>query len=92
MRSRYSAFVLRDEKYLMRTWDRATRPSLLEFEEGLEWVSLVILGRTQGGLFDQRGTVDYVARYRSDGERGQQRENSAFVRVDRAWLYAGAVA
>lgn len=90
MRSRYTAFVKRDAKYLMRTWDHLNRPSTLEFEDDLEWVGLTILGRTKGGLFDDVGTVEYVARYRSGGERGRQQENSAFIRSGKAWLYAGA--
>jgi SEC-C motif-containing protein len=89
MRSRYSAFVVRDAPYLLATWHPSSRPAVLELEEDIEWLSLTILGRTHGGMFDDSGTVDYVARFRSEGVRGQQQENSAFVRQDRHWLYVG---
>ena len=92
MRSRYSAFVVGDPKYLLDTWHPSTRPSSLELDESIEWLSLTILGRTGGGMLDTAGTVEFVARYRADGRRDQQQENSEFVREGRRWLYVSAAA
>ncbi len=45
------------------------------------------LGDAPGGPLDADGTVEFAAHYRSDGERGVQRENSRFQRIERRWYY-----
>ena len=87
MRSRYSAFVVRDADYLLRTWHPDTRPGALEFDDDLEWVRLTILDTEVGGLLDQKGVVEFVAQYRQGSGRGRQHERSRFCRVDAAWVY-----
>lgn len=90
MRSRYSAFVVGNVDYLLATWHPIGRPSSLELDPDIRWLGLTIVGRTGGGMLEERGTVDFRARYSVDGVRGEQAENSLFVRENRAWLYVGA--
>jgi SEC-C motif-containing protein len=91
MRSRYSAFAVGDEAYLLRTWHPTTRPRRLRLDPDRVWTALEILGRTRGGLFDSEGTVEFRAHYR-DGRRGAAgQELSRFVRVDGHWLYVEAL-
>ncbi|MEV8148287.1 YchJ family protein [Arthrobacter sp. NPDC080073] len=87
MRSRYSAFVVLDSDYLLRTWHPDTRPAALDLDPDIEWRRLDILATHGGGPLDTEGTVEFAAHYRSDGERGVQRENSRFLRIDRRWYY-----
>ncbi|MFI7587090.1 YchJ family protein [Spongisporangium articulatum] len=87
MRSRYSAFALGDSAYLLATWHPDTRPAVLDLDEALTWTGLEILATTQGGVFDNTGTVEFTARYSSRGRSGVQRELSRFVRDDGRWLY-----
>ena len=89
MRSRYSAFVLRDEPYLLRTWAAAARPPAVDFDPAIRWTGLDVLGTTGGTAFHTEGTVDFRARFRHRGHDGEQRENSRFVREGGAWVYAG---
>jgi SEC-C motif-containing protein len=89
MRSRYSAFAVRDEAYLVRTWHPDTRPGRVTLDPGQEWTGLTILATSGGGLFDQHGTVEFQARYVLDGRPGRIRENSAFVRYQKVWVYFG---
>ena len=91
MRSRYSAYVVRDEAYLLRTWSAANRPRRVPFDDDLRWTGLEILGRTGGSAFHTEGTVEFCAHFVHDGQPGEQRENSAFLRVDGAWVYDRAV-
>jgi len=91
MRSRYSAYVLGEVAYLLKTWHPTTRPTALELDPEVRWYRLDILSRTGGGMLDTRGTVEFRAHYRSDGIADQQHENSAFVRDNGAWLYVNAV-
>jgi len=48
---------------------------------------LDILATSNGGPLDSAGTVEFAAHYRSDGERGVQRELSRFVREGKRWYY-----
>jgi SEC-C motif-containing protein len=90
MRSRYSAFVVRDEDYLLRTWHPDTRPAGLELDPHVQWRRLDILSTSRGGPLDTEGVVEFAAHYRHDGDRGVQHETSRFVRQHRRWYYLGA--
>ncbi|MGW1727293.1 YchJ family protein [Streptomyces sp. NPDC002306] len=83
MRSRYSAFVRRDEGYLLRTWHPRTRPARLDLDPGTRWTGLEILGTADGTAFHTSGTVTFRASYRG----GSLHERSRFERVDGAWVY-----
>ncbi|MFJ6631848.1 YchJ family protein [Streptomyces sp. NPDC091376] len=87
MRSRYSAFVVRDETYLLRTWHPDNRPSSVDFDPGTRWTGLEIAATTEGSMFHSTGTVTFVARYTRAGESGRLHERSHFERHDGAWVY-----
>jgi SEC-C motif-containing protein len=89
MRSRYTAFALGDEAYLLDSWDPATRPRELRLDRRREWVGLQIVATTRGGLFDDEGSVAFRASYRDGAKPGVQEENSRFRRVDGQWRYVG---
>jgi SEC-C motif domain protein len=91
MRSRFSAFALGEEAYLLSSWHASTRPKRLRLDPGREWTHLEIVGRTGGGPFDTEGTVEFRAHHRAGGETGVLHENSRFVREGGAWLYVAAV-
>ncbi|NHC43747.1 YchJ family protein [Motilibacter aurantiacus] len=91
MRSRYTAFALRDEAYLLRTWHPATRPVRVDLPPGLEWTGLQVLDRVAGGPSDDLGTVSFVASYREGGRPGRLAERSRFRREDGSWLYLAAL-
>ncbi|MEU1275434.1 YchJ family metal-binding protein [Streptomyces sp. NPDC005799] len=85
MRSRYSAFVQRDEPYLLRTWHPRTRPARVGFEAGMRWTGLEILDTADGSAFHATGTVTFRASFRG----GALHERSRFERVEGAWVYVG---
>jgi SEC-C motif-containing protein len=91
MRSRYSAFVVGDAPYLLRTWASATRPADLRLDEDLRWTGLGILNTTDGSPFHTEGTVEFRAHYELDGRPGHQQELSRFVREDGDWVYVAAL-
>jgi SEC-C motif-containing protein len=88
MRSRYTAFVLGDTAYLLRTWSAATRPPQLRLSDSIRWTGLEILGSTGGTAFHTEGTVEFRANYAG----GFQQENSRFTRENGAWVYVDAIA
>ncbi|MEV6772259.1 YchJ family metal-binding protein [Nocardia sp. NPDC051030] len=91
MRSRYSAFAVRDEAYLLRSWDPETRPAEVDFDPAMRWDRLEILGTTGGSPFNTEGTVEFRAHYRAEGAAGVLHEDSRFRRVDGAWVYSSGV-
>ncbi|WP_433021992.1 YchJ family protein [Kribbella sp. CA-294648] len=91
MRSRYSAFVVRDAPYLLRTWYSETRPRTLPLNDDFEWTGLEILSSTGGTAFHTEGTVEFRAYYLTDNQAGSQHENSQFTREDSLWVYVAPV-
>lgn len=91
MRSRFSAFGVGDEAYLLRTWHPSTRPPLIDFDPALRWQRLEILRTSGGGLLDTEGTVHFRAHYVRRKRPGHLEENSRFVLHDGAWLYVTAL-
>lgn len=87
MRSRYTAYVVGDVDYLLRSWHPSTRPADLELDADQRWLFLEIVGTQRGGPFDDNGTVEFIAHYKLDGTRDAMHEMSTFVRVDGAWVY-----
>lgn len=92
MRSRYSAFALGDEAYLLQTWHPSTRPTGLGRDDGTTWTGLVIEATEAGKAWDETGTVTFAASWRdAAGREGTLRERSRFVLVDGRWLYVDGV-
>lgn len=87
MRSRYSAFVVRDARYLLRTWFTGTRPPTLRFADNIQWTGLDILSTTGGSAFHTEGTVEFRAHFTLDDDPDDQHENSRFTREVGEWVY-----
>ena len=90
MASRFAAFAVRDEAYLLATWHPSTRPSALPLSD-LEWRRLEVVDVVGGGPFESSGIVEFRAFYRSSSGRGSLHERSRFVREDGRWFYVDAV-
>lgn len=89
MRSRYSAYALGLEDYLLRSWHRSTRPAAMNLARerpAPRWHGLKIL-RYQPVDADN-AFVEFVARYKVGGGPMQRlRELSRFRREDGHWFY-----
>jgi SEC-C motif-containing protein len=90
MRSRFSAFAVQDDAYLLRTWHPRTRPPHVRFDARQRWTGLEIVDRS-GGLFDREATVEFRATYTLGGRPGTVHERSQFSRHENSWMYVGAV-
>lgn len=87
MRSRYSAFVRGDTDYLLWSWHPDHRPEQVALDGDEEWLGLEIVNTRAGGPDDERGVVEFIARFRSGGAPRTLHEVSRFVRLDGRWVY-----
>jgi SEC-C motif domain protein len=89
MRSRYSAYVLLREDYLLASWHADTRPSSLGLQAQTPmptWLGLEV--RAEQLIDGDHATVEFIARYRLGGGRAQrQHELSRFTREADRWYY-----
>ncbi len=93
MRSRYSAYHLGNEAYLLVTWHPSTRPAnrIIDPDEKLQWLGLEVKsdlrlrkrkeGPEQHEADDGRqwARVEFVARYKIQGRAHRLHEISRFV-------------
>jgi len=87
MRSRYTAYVLNLEAYLLSTWHSSTRPSKLSLDNELapQWLGLQIKHHEEDS--DGISEVEFIARYRVNGRAHRLHESSRFVKEEGKWYY-----
>jgi SEC-C motif domain protein len=86
MRSRYTAYTLGREDYLLATWHHSTRPASLELGgEPRKWMGLEVRHHEQPA--PDHAVVDFVARYKVGGRAHRLHEISRFVRDAGQWFY-----
>lgn len=92
MRSRYCAYVLALEDYLLATWHAGTRPVSLDFSDAgkTKWLGLEI--KRHIVIDDRHAQVEFVARYKIGGQPAVRlHEISDFVLEDGRWFYVSGV-
>lgn len=92
MRSRYTAYTLDREDYLLATWHHSTRPAALELtsEPRSHWLGLEVRRHEQPQ--PDQAVVEFVARYKVGGRAHRLHEISRFVREAGQWFYVdGAI-
>lgn len=86
MRSRYTAYTLGREDYLLATWHRSTRPASLELGgEPRKWMGLEVRRHEQPAA--DHAVVEFVARHKVGGRAYRLHEVSRFVRDAGQWFY-----
>ncbi|AKU23333.1 hypothetical protein MJ904_05965 [Massilia sp. MB5] len=99
MRSRYTAYTLRNEAYLLSTWHASTRPAeqIIDPKEQLQWLGLEVksglrLRQRKAEAKLDEDFVEFVARCRTGGRGQRLHEISRFLREPDAagtprWFY-----
>lgn len=87
MRSRYTAYTLDREDYLLATWCATTRPASLELDNGprSKWLGLEV--KCHDSPAPDQAVVEFIARYKVNGRAHRLHEISRFVRKAGRWLY-----
>lgn len=96
MRSRYTAFVVKNLDYLETTlapearedYDRSETETWID---EAEWQGLEVRATGAGGEGDDTGTVEFVARYRFRGKVIAHHELGSFRRHEGRWAYVDGV-
>lgn len=88
MRSRYSAFVMQNTRYLLATLHASQQQaddadSLQQTIETTQWLGLTIVDHTENG---DEAEVEFIAYY-VDKPIGQLHERSRFSRQQGQWFY-----
>ncbi|OIR19697.1 hypothetical protein GALL_05800 [mine drainage metagenome] len=91
MRSRYTAYTLLREDYLLSTWHPSTRPASLGLAEDVQtrWLGLEVKRCEQQDA--DHAIVEFVARYKVNGRAHRLHEVSSFVREAGRWFYVDGV-
>jgi SEC-C motif-containing protein len=92
MRSRYSAYACGDSDYLFRTWHPRTRPADPAVGGDVVWKGLDVTDTVAGGIDDERGEVEFTARFEAAAGPGSMQERSRFERRAGRWFYVDDVA
>jgi SEC-C motif-containing protein len=93
MRSRFSAYVLKNYEYILASYASEFRKNLSienlqESALNTTWLDLQVLDTTDNNT---NGTVEFVATYSVDGEFFEMHELSNFIRQNDKWYYTDGV-
>ena len=85
MRSRFTAYALGNEQYLLDSWHESTRPESIDIDPAMQWIRLSIIDS------DDNDHVEFAATYRVQGRAHKLHENSRFIFEDGQWFYVDGV-
>jgi SEC-C motif-containing protein len=92
MRARYTAFVKQEIDFILNTVSPSTRKSfdrkgIEDWSRDTDWAGLEIVATEKGGVDDEKGQVEFIARFREKGEVKKHHELATFVKVNGSWFF-----
>jgi SEC-C motif-containing protein len=92
MRARYSAYVGAQMDFVFETTHPDHRQGYdhagtKEWAESSEWLGLEIVGTEKGGPADERGEVEFIARFNEKGVPREHHENAQFKKDNGQWYF-----
>jgi SEC-C motif-containing protein len=88
MRSRFTAFAMKDQAYILETWDPTKRPLRVDFpNDAIKWKRLEVVEKKKGGNKDVKGIVEFKAYYVLDNDEYVVNEISRFRKEHGRWHY-----
>lgn len=92
LRSRFSAFALKNQTYLLETWHPSKRPPKVDFsEDKVKWKRLDIVEKKKGEDKDVKGIIEFKAYYLLDNDEYAVNELSRFCKEQGRWYYLDGV-
>jgi len=88
MRSRYSAYAMKNANYILQTALVADNKSAIEeWMRRVKFVKLEIVRTQRGKALDKKGIVEFKAWFEDEGKTEVLHEVSAFVKRKGRWFY-----
>jgi SEC-C motif-containing protein len=96
MRSRYTAFVIANGDYIIKSHHSITRPKskkekneIVAWAKSVQWIKLEVLKTSKGLETDTEGTVKFKAYFFENNNVRTIEENSHFLKENDCWMYVG---
>ncbi len=92
MRARYSAYVGVNIEFIFNTTHPDHRHNYdhqgtRAWAENSDWQGLEIIATDKGGKTDQRGEVEFIARFSEKGVARQHHEAARFIKEKECWYF-----
>ncbi len=92
MRARYSAYTQGEIDFIVdshdpETADQVDRDASASWSKKAEWLGLEVVSTEAGAAGDDRGKVEFIARYRMEGADLAHHEHAEFRRHEGSWVY-----
>ena len=92
MRARYTAYVRHEIDFIMDSLSPARkkdtdRKATEEWSQQTEWVGLQIIATEKGGLNDDTGQVEFIAKFREKEEAKEHHELASFLKLKGTWYF-----
>jgi len=93
MRARYTAFAKEEIDFLTESLHPKARADhnpaeVREWARTATWLGFELVGTEGGGEKDDRGFVEFIARYKLNDKVVQHHERAEFVKEDGKWFFA----
>ncbi|MCK5808166.1 YchJ family protein [bacterium] len=96
MRARYSAFVTVDVPFIIKTVsptqsDKMSEEAVKRWAESSDWKELQIVTTSEGGKNDEKGIVEFIAKYMNGDTMQSHHERASFSKSDGDWFFEDGV-
>lgn len=92
MRSRYTAFTLADIDYIEKTRHPQSdndfdRTATTKWAKESKWIGFELINAEDGGVDDEGGSVEFIAKYATDGKKQDHHEVALFQKHENKWYF-----
>ncbi len=92
MRARYSAYTRIEMDFILESTHPDHRQGYdpagtRAWAENSEWLGLEIIGTKEGTSEDSSGDVEFIARFRENGNLREHHENAMFKKKNETWYF-----
>lgn len=96
MRARYSAFTKTEIDFLQNTLSPEQQKDFnheetTEWSKNSDWEGLEVIEVVDGGPDDDKGTVEFIAKFSQNNEKVRHHEVASFEKIDGKWIFMDGI-